>query len=226
MSMWAPFTDDGRGSIVNAQEVAARYRCSYIDQEHLFLGCAQTQAVAGVFAQLGVSRQAIESAADRVLESGAQPNTQEMVFTPQAKRVIESAFAQARELQQQFIAPEHLVLGYIALGPAETAVLGALGVDAGDLRAALIEHVKTRRAPEPPSAGTARPELSFSKLFEKIAKRSPHRLGADLWPRLEAAVQARDLAGVAFYALSIAIRENLSAEDLFRDIESRFRDAE
>lgn len=225
MSMWAPFTEDARQAIVRAQEIAAEHGSASITPDHIFLGAARGAGVAEVLSLLGVTSEALTAAADRVLQRGTAPDSGEMIFSPQAKNVIEAAFTQARELRQQFIAPEHLALACIAPALPQAEVAAALGIDVQHLRQALLESVQSRREPEQTgSAAASQKHFSFARLFEKIAKRSPHRLQADLWPRLEAAVRARDLPGAVFYACAIAVRENVSLEDLFRETEARLRD--
>ena len=58
-----------------------------------------------------------------------------MVFTPRAKRVIELAFEEARQLNHNYIGTEHLLLGLIREGEGVAArVLTNLGVDPAKVR--------------------------------------------------------------------------------------------
>src|SRR4029077_16922949 len=66
---------------------------------------------------------------------GGQTVQQEMVFTPRAKRVIELAFEEARQLNHNYIGTEHLLLGLIREGEGVAArVLTNLGVDPAKVR--------------------------------------------------------------------------------------------
>jgi ATP-dependent Clp protease ATP-binding subunit ClpC len=51
-------------------------------------------------------RKEIES----IVGVGTQPPTQEMIFSPRAKRTIELAFEEARKLSHNYIGTEHIVL--------------------------------------------------------------------------------------------------------------------
>ena len=76
-------------------------------------------------------RQEVEAIVGR----GGQTVQQEMVFTPRAKRVIELAFEEARQLNHNYIGTEHLLLGLIREGEGVAArVLTNLGVDPAKVR--------------------------------------------------------------------------------------------
>ena len=101
--MWEPFTERARKAIVLAQEEAQRLGNNYIGTEHLLLGIiSEGESVAAkVLENLGISLQKVRSEVEAIVGKGGKPTGQEMVFTPRAKRVIELAFEEARNLAPQ-----------------------------------------------------------------------------------------------------------------------------
>ena len=132
MSMWEPFTERARRSIVLAQEEAQRLGNNYIGTEHILLGIISEgeSLAAKVLESLGVNLAKVRQEVEAIVGRGGQTVQQEMVFTPRAKRVIELAFEEARQLNHNYIGTEHLLLGLIREGEGVAArVLTNLGVD-------------------------------------------------------------------------------------------------
>src|SRR5580658_9122258 len=115
MSMWEPFTERARRSIVLAQEEAQRLGNNYIGTEHILLGIISEgeSLAAKVLESLGVNLAKVRQEVEAIVGRGGQTVQQEMVFTPRAKRVIELAFDEARQLNHNYIGTEHLLLGLI-----------------------------------------------------------------------------------------------------------------
>ncbi|MGA8534929.1 MAG: ATP-dependent Clp protease ATP-binding subunit [Candidatus Tumulicola sp.] len=137
MSMWEPFTERARRSIVLAQEEAQRLGNNYIGTEHILLGIISEgeSLAAKVLESLGVNLAKVRQEVEAIVGRGGQTVQQEMVFTPRAKRVIELAFEEARQLNHNYIGTEHLLLGLIREGEGVAArVLTNLGVDPAKVR--------------------------------------------------------------------------------------------
>jgi ATP-dependent Clp protease ATP-binding subunit ClpC len=116
--MWEPFTERARRSIVLAQEEAQRLGNNYIGTEHILLGIISEgeSLAAKVLETLGVNLAKVRQEVEAIVGRGGQTVQQEMVFTPRAKRVIELAFEEARQLNHNYIGTEHLLLGLIREG--------------------------------------------------------------------------------------------------------------
>ncbi|NNN00112.1 MAG: ATP-dependent Clp protease ATP-binding subunit [Candidatus Eremiobacteraeota bacterium] len=135
--MWEPFTERARRSIVLAQEEAQRLGNNYIGTEHILLGIISEgeSLAAKVLESLGVNLAKVRQEVEAIVGRGGQSMQQEMVFTPRAKRVIELAFEEARQLNHNYIGTEHLLLGLIREGEGVAArVLANLGVDPAKVR--------------------------------------------------------------------------------------------
>ena len=112
MSMWEPFTARARQCIVLAQGEAQRLGCGYIGTEHILLGILKHGDNDGALSlnAFGVTYETASAEVALILGKRDPVQAQEMVFEPQAKRVIELAFEEARRLSHDYIGTEHLTL--------------------------------------------------------------------------------------------------------------------
>jgi ATP-dependent Clp protease ATP-binding subunit ClpC len=172
--MWEPFTERARKSIVLAQEEAQRLGNNYIGTEHLLLGIiSEGESVAAkVLENLGIGLQKVRSEVEAIVGKGGKPTNQEMVFTPRAKRVIELAFEEARNLGHNYIGTEHLLLGLVKEGEGVAArVLSNLGVDPTKIRAEITKLLGVETTPAPPKERTRTPTLDqFGRDLTKMAR--------------------------------------------------------
>ncbi|MDQ2816993.1 MAG: ATP-dependent Clp protease ATP-binding subunit [Candidatus Eremiobacteraeota bacterium] len=153
--MWEPFTERARRSIVLAQEEAQRLGNNYIGTEHILLGIISEgeSLAAKVLETLGVNLAKVRAEVEAIVGRGGQTVQQEMVFTPRAKRVIELAFEEARQLNHNYIGTEHLLLGLIREGEGVAArVLTNLGVDPAKVRV----QTTSLLGAETPAQGTSK----------------------------------------------------------------------
>ncbi|MDQ7823744.1 MAG: ATP-dependent Clp protease ATP-binding subunit [Candidatus Eremiobacteraeota bacterium] len=160
--MWEPFTERARRSIVLAQEEAQRLGNNYIGTEHLLLGIiSEGESVAAkVLENLGISLQKVRQEVESLVGKGGKTSSQEMVFTPRAKRVIELAFEEARSLTHNYIGTEHLLLGLIREGEGVAArVLTNLGVEPTKIRAEITKLLGVETSPSPSKERTRTPTL-------------------------------------------------------------------
>ncbi|MFW5697175.1 MAG: Clp protease N-terminal domain-containing protein, partial [Fimbriimonadaceae bacterium] len=130
--MWQRFTERARKVVFYAQEEAQKFGEGYVSTEHLLLGLVrETDSVAArVMERLGVSLGRIRSEVEKQLPRGDQRQMQDMTLTPRAKRVIDLAYDEARNLNNNYIGTEHLLLGLIREGDGLAGrVLAKLGVE-------------------------------------------------------------------------------------------------
>ena len=115
-----------------AQEEAGRLGENYVSTEHLLLGLVRENdsVAARILDRLGVSLGRIRSEIERQVTRGDGRLGQDMQLTPRAKRVIDLAYDEARQLNNNYIGTEHLLLGLIREGEGLAGrVLAKLGVD-------------------------------------------------------------------------------------------------
>jgi len=130
--MWQRFTERARRVVFFAQEEAARLGENNVGTEHLLLGLVrESDSVAvRILDRLGVPRGRICADIERQVTRGYPNLGQDMQLTPRAKRVIDLAYEEARQLNNNYIGTEHLLLGLIREGDGLAArVLVKLGAD-------------------------------------------------------------------------------------------------
>lgn len=147
----------------NAQEEAQKLGEGYVSTEHLLLGILRDDGnvAAEVLRQLGIDIEKARHETLRVIGGGNAPNrSRDMTLTPRAKRVIYLSYDEARNLNNNYIGTEHLLLGLIreADGIAGS-VLSKLGADLDRSRRVVMAVQGSRSAgePLPPAAEPTRP---------------------------------------------------------------------
>jgi ATP-dependent Clp protease ATP-binding subunit ClpC len=131
-AMWQRFTERARRVIFYAQEEAGRLGENYVSTEHLLLGLVREpdSVAARILERMGVSLSRVRSEIERQVSRGEGRLGQETQLTPRAKRVIDLAYDEARQLNNNYIGTEHLLLGLIREGEGLAGrVLARLGVD-------------------------------------------------------------------------------------------------
>lgn len=118
--MWHRFTERSRRVIFFGQEEATKLGEKYVGGEHLLLAMLlePDNTAARVLARLGSDIGEMRTALEKEAKSGerTEPPTQEMQLTPRCKRVIDLAYEEARQLNDENIGTEHLLLGLIREG--------------------------------------------------------------------------------------------------------------
>ena len=111
------FTNRANKAIEIANDIALELGHSYIGTEHILYGLAQEGN--------GIASKVLENqnvTADDILNKieeliGRDEPIENIVdFTPRTKRVVESAFIEARKLGYNFIGTEHLLMGILREG--------------------------------------------------------------------------------------------------------------
>ncbi len=147
--MFGRFTERAQRVIVLSQEEARRLGHNVVGTEHLLLGLvAEGHGVAArVLQELGALDK-IRSEVERVIGRGEGITLGQIGFTPRAKRVLELAFDEARQLGHPYIGTEHILLGLIREGEGVAAqVLRNLGADLEQVRRQVLTQLGEGSAP-------------------------------------------------------------------------------
>ena len=132
------FTERARKVILLAKEEAKRFNHDYIGTEHLLLGLVKEGegVAAAVLASLGLDFESIRQETERLVQPGAGAAIGgDIPFTPRAKKVVELAMDEARNLGHNYIGTEHILLGLIREGEGVASqVLLNMGLDLKKLR--------------------------------------------------------------------------------------------
>ena len=130
--MFERFTERARRVVLHAQKEAARLRHNVIGTEHLLLGLVKEgdSIAAKALESLGVSLEKVQNEVEKIIGVGDEVIFGEVPFTPRAKRVLELAWDESRQLGHNYVGTEHILLGLIREGEGVAAqVLKNLGVD-------------------------------------------------------------------------------------------------
>jgi ATP-dependent Clp protease ATP-binding subunit ClpA len=113
--MWQRFTERARKVVFYAQEEAGRLGENYVSSQHLLLGLVREDdsVAAKILDRMNISRDAIRAEMEKHITRGDGRLGQDMQLTPGAKRVIDLAYDEARQLNNNYIGTEHLLLALI-----------------------------------------------------------------------------------------------------------------
>ena len=114
--MFERFTDRARKVMQLANQEAQRFNHEYVGTEHILLGLIKegSGVAANVLRNLDVDLKRIRNEVEKLVQSGPDMVTMgRLPLTPRARKVIEYATEEARNLNHNYIGTEHLLLGLL-----------------------------------------------------------------------------------------------------------------
>src|SRR5438132_1176745 len=136
--MYERFTDRARKVMQLANQEAQRFNHEYVGTEHVLLGLVKegSGVAANVLKNLDVDLRKIRVEVEKIVQSGPDMVTMgKLPQTPRAKKVIEYAIEEARNLNHNYVGTEHLLLGLLREQEGVAAqVLMNLGLKLEDVR--------------------------------------------------------------------------------------------
>ncbi|QDT65729.1 ATP-dependent Clp protease ATP-binding subunit [Calycomorphotria hydatis] len=136
--MYERFTDRARKVMQLANQEAQRFNHEYIGTEHILLGLVKegSGVAANVLKNLDVDLRKIRLEVEKIVQSGPDMVTMgKLPQTPRAKKVIEYAMEEARNLNHNYVGTEHTLLGLLREQEGVAAqVLMNLGLKLEDVR--------------------------------------------------------------------------------------------
>ena len=139
MAYFAKFTERGQRALLAAQAEAAQLGRTYVGTEHLLLGVLTEPGGAAAVLQ-GITLDQVRDAVIQILGRGDEDvNGRQMVYTPRTKKVIEQSVREARDLKQNYVSTEHILLALMREREGVAAhVLIKLGLDLSKAREELL----------------------------------------------------------------------------------------
>ena len=111
------FTERVRKVLQMAREEAQRLHHEYVGTEHILLGLIREGegVAAAVLQSLNVDLDEIQQKIEESVKKGkaAQASGPDLPYTSRAKKVLELAMSEARELNHSYVGTEHLLLGLL-----------------------------------------------------------------------------------------------------------------
>ncbi len=114
--MFERFTDRARKVMALANQEAQRFNHEYIGTEHVLLGLVKEGSGVGanVLKNIDVDLRKVRLEVEKLVKSGPDMVTMgRLPQTPRAKKVIEYAIEEARNLNHNYVGTEHLLLGLL-----------------------------------------------------------------------------------------------------------------
>src|ERR687895_2448001 len=114
--MYERFTDRARKVMQLANQEAQRFNHEYVGTEHVLLGLVKegSGVAANVLKNLDVDLRKIRVEVEKLVQTGPDMVTMgKLPQTPRAKKVIEYAIEEARNLNHNYVGTEHLLLGLL-----------------------------------------------------------------------------------------------------------------
>ena len=117
--MMYKFTKRAEKAIEYANRIALEFGHNYIGTEHLLYGLLKegSGVASKVLENQGITPEQIEEQIDALVGKNEEIGEEEILgFTPRTKRVIETAFIEAKKSGSDFIGTEHLLIGIMREG--------------------------------------------------------------------------------------------------------------
>ncbi len=151
------FTERVRKVLAMAREEAERLRHEYVGTEHILLGLIREGegVAAAVLQNLSVDLDEIQQKIEDTVKKGkaAAATGPDLPYTSRAKKVLELAMAEARDLTHNYVGTEHLLLGLLR---EEKGIAAQVLTDAGiNLDAARAETLRLLGTDMPQAGGGA-----------------------------------------------------------------------
>ncbi len=153
------FTDRVRKVLAMARDEAIRLQHDYVGTEHILLGLIREgEGVAtAVLTQLNADLDQVHERVEESVKPGqATIALGELPYTSRAKKVLEFAMAEARELSHSYVGTEHLLLGLIREEKGIAAqVITSFGISLEEARAETLKVLGPEMGGGPGGPGTA-----------------------------------------------------------------------
>jgi ATP-dependent Clp protease ATP-binding subunit ClpC len=142
--MFEFFNEKAIKNVILAQEEARRMGYNMVGTEHLLLGViGEGESIsAEMLSQRNITLDRTRQIVEDIVGKGSGFIPANIPFTPRAKNILEEAFQESRQLKNNYISPEHLLLA-LAKYPDTLAakVLTKQGIDLRQLRTAIIKKL-------------------------------------------------------------------------------------
>jgi ATP-dependent Clp protease ATP-binding subunit ClpC len=188
--MFERLTDRARKVMALANQEAQRFNHEYIGTEHILLGLVKEGSGVGpnVLKNLDIDLRKVRLEVEKLVKSGPEMVTMgKLPQTPRAKKVLEYAIEEARNLNHNYVGTEHLLLGLLREQDGVAAqVLMNLGVKLEEVREEVLNLL---------GAGVEAEESEEADEDQEQSQASSPRRGKSKTPALDSF--GRDLTELA-----------------------------
>ena len=154
--MFERFTERAKATLMHAQKESQKFQHGYIGTEHILFGIASVEGVSkNMLNENGVTAEVIDALIE---ESVGKGNNMTMgpgqfALTPRTKRLLDNSFKEARNLAQNYVSPEHMLIAILSEAEGIAySILTNLQVDINKLRGQVLASFAGQQG-EPGSEG-------------------------------------------------------------------------
>jgi ATP-dependent Clp protease ATP-binding subunit ClpA len=243
--MYERFTDRARKVMQLANQEAQRFYHEYIGTEHILLGLIKEGGgvAANVLGNLGVDLRKIRLEVEKLMQSGPEMvMMSKLPQTPRAKKAIEYAMEEARNLNHTYIGTEHVLLGLVRENEGVAAqVLMNLGLNVDDVRNEVLRYLgqdgisvvslETDGSDHEPgsvktdhdgTAGIVEPVLDADEVLSGLYVDAGGEQGANLRPLLRLLTSRNgDIRKIIVFLLRLVVERRrlpLESDDVIRNL--------
>jgi ATP-dependent Clp protease ATP-binding subunit ClpC len=143
--MFEKFTEGAIKVIMLSQEEARRMGHNFVGTEQLFLGVIGEGVGMGskCLKSLGVTLKSARKEVEKYIGRGTGFVASEIPFTPRAKRVLEMAVQEGKDLGQNYVGTEHILLALIGEDDGVAIrTIENMGLDVAEIRTTILSLIK------------------------------------------------------------------------------------
>ena len=113
--MYGKFTERAQRVILKAQKESQEFKHGYIGTEHILLGIIAEEGVSQeLLKEYGINEDGVKKLLQEYVGEGDFDSTKgDIPLTPRTKRLLDLSLLEARNLGQNYISPEHILLAMI-----------------------------------------------------------------------------------------------------------------
>lgn len=149
--MFERFTERAKATLMHAQKESQRLQHGYIGTEHILYGVASVEgAGSNLLHEAGITTESIQGMIEETLGRGNSmfSGTSQLALTPRTKRLLDNSFKEARNLGQNYISPEHMLLAILSEEEGVAfAIIQSHGVDVTKLKNDIIKSFSNQGTP-------------------------------------------------------------------------------
>ncbi|MFC1632787.1 AAA family ATPase [Patescibacteria group bacterium] len=165
------FSERAKKVLEESAQAAHHYKARHIDTEHLLLGLLEEkEVVVKIIEDLGIKTDDLKAYIEENIQKG-DAETRQFDLSPRAKKVLELAFHEARNMEHNYVGSEHILLGLIREGEGMAAqVFDKYAVDHTKARSAVINFIGTGDKPRKKRRSTTPTLDEYSRDLTSMAK--------------------------------------------------------
>jgi ATP-dependent Clp protease ATP-binding subunit ClpB len=166
------FTIKSQEAIQRAQEIAAQNEHQSIEPAHILKGVTEVDEniIPFLFSKMNVNEDRIISALDKQVESYPKVSGAQQYLSQEANKLLQKATAIAKDMKDEYVSLEHLLLAVLSTKDATAQMLKDAGVTEKDLKAAIAELRKGGRVTSQTAEETYNALNKYARNLNELAR--------------------------------------------------------